>query len=136
MFKNKFRLALAVSFLTTFISIKAKADDFGCEALLCFAGGKNVSECQPTIKKVLKDLAKGKPFPVCNFIDSNGESTSSNDFVNVGTYNQEWGDTKCQDGISNPFRSKKRYYCRTIEINVNPDYASDKDHQKQLYNYD
>lgn len=40
----------------------------GCKALLCFAnpnGPMAVSECVPTVKEVIRDMAKGKPFPTC-----------------------------------------------------------------------
>lgn len=40
----------------------------GCKALLCFAnpnGPMAVSECVPTVKEVLRDMAKGDPFPTC-----------------------------------------------------------------------
>lgn len=42
---------------------------YGCAVVLCLAnpnGWGSVSECKPPIKKLFKDLAKGKSFPSCN----------------------------------------------------------------------
>ena len=122
------------------LSGTALASDFGCEALLCFAGGKNVSECQPTIKKVLKDLAKGKSFPHCSFVGSpnlsGGSSSNVQDAISVKHYNAMSRSRTCPDGVT---KAKSygfgAYVCPTIEINIKPEFASDKEHQKQIYNY-
>ncbi|MCL1624207.1 hypothetical protein M2R47_08160 [Moraxella sp. Tifton1] len=45
-------------------------DIFGCQAFLCFAGGIHTPECQSTIRKVTRDLARGKSFPVCPMISN------------------------------------------------------------------
>ena len=39
----------------------------GCLVLLCFAAPnwRSVSQCVPPIRQVLRDLARGKPFPTC-----------------------------------------------------------------------
>ncbi|MEO4090775.1 hypothetical protein ABH307_00620 [Acinetobacter pittii] len=88
------------------------ADDYGCQALLCFAGGKNVSECQPTINKVLKDLARGKSFPHCQMANENGATNE------------------------NPIRVEKyvkRKKLRHVDIYIDPNYAADQEHQHQRY---
>jgi hypothetical protein len=55
-------LALAGTLLPT----PARAVD-GCLVLLCFAAPswRAVPQCVPPIKQVLRDLARGKPFPTC-----------------------------------------------------------------------
>ncbi|MGD9569839.1 MAG: hypothetical protein AB7V48_16260 [Sedimentibacter sp.] len=113
----------------------AKASDYGCEALLCFAGGKNVSECQPTIKRVLKDLAKGKGFPHCSFVNFNGSTGSSEGMVSTRLYTERTNSRTCRDGQTKATRSFMGYYCKTIEINIDPKFAASPDHQKQYFNY-
>ena len=125
------------------VSSSALADDFGCQALLCFAGGKNVSECQPTIKKVIRDMSKGKPFPHCQMVGSSsfGSSNGSNtpketkDMITVKHYTQRQKNRICQDGVTVGTRTFVGYSCKTIEINVKPEYAADKSHVQQFYNY-
>jgi len=61
------------------VSGAASASDFGCQVLLCLAnpqGPTAVAECVPPIKKLFRDLAKGKPFPSCTL--SNGGTDTSN----------------------------------------------------------
>lgn len=99
--KLKHLITASVLTFSGTVATSAIASDYGCEALLCFAGGKNVSECQPTIKRVLKDLAKGKGFPHCSMVSgssSGGVSGSSEDFVNVRLYNERWRSGVCRDG--------------------------------------
>jgi hypothetical protein len=51
----------------------ARADDHGCTVLLCLAnpaGPMAVSECVPPIKKLYRDLAKGKAFPSCEMANA------------------------------------------------------------------
>lgn len=112
----------------------AQASDFGCQALLCFAGGKNVTECAPTIKKVLKDMAKGKAFPHCAM---SGGSNAAGDNVTTRTFSELSSKPICRDGQT---RGKRvgfghTYSCRTIEININPQYAIDANHKQQYFNY-
>ena len=39
----------------------------GCTVLLCFAAPnwRSIPQCVPPIQQVLRDLARGKPFPTC-----------------------------------------------------------------------
>lgn len=150
--KSSLKLALKASgaCLALTLSSQAFASDFGCKALLCFAGGKGVSECQPTIKKVIRDMAKGKGFPHCSLV---GGGSSSSGAIGLG----ESGTTKnltdsmitvkrytetqrrggmCKDGETQARRIFNSYYvCPTIEINIPPEYSADEKHQKQIYNY-
>lgn len=129
----KLRFIIGLTSLMALPTI-ASASDFGCQALLCFAGGKNVSECQPTIKKVLKDLAKGKSFPSCTFVGANGSEGSASG-VSVKRYTERWNNRVCRDGQTRATRSFMGYTCKTIEINIDPSVAADQEHQKQYFNY-
>jgi hypothetical protein len=52
----------------------AQAAD-GCTVLLCLAGPwREVSQCVPPVNETLRDLALGKPFPVC---DMSGDGNSA-----------------------------------------------------------
>lgn len=108
-FKIATRIKLAVGILALSASASTFAEDFGCKALLCFAGGKNVSECQSTINKVVKDMARGKSFPHCTM----SGDVNQNDIINVKTY-------------------KKKKKVRRIDISIDSKYA-DKDHQFQQF---
>lgn len=48
----------------------SSSDQHGCKAYLCFAGGMAVSECQSTIRKVKRDLIRGRAFPTCSAISN------------------------------------------------------------------
>lgn len=39
----------------------------GCTALLCMSSGNwsGISQCVPTVREVLRDLSRGRPFPSC-----------------------------------------------------------------------
>lgn len=133
----KFHIKAVLFLLAAGCGSYASASDFGCQALLCFAGGKNVSECQPTIKKVLKDLAKGKGFPHCTFVGSGGSAGSSDNVVTTRMFTEVWNRPICRDGQTRAKRMAfgNGYACKTIEINVDPKYAADQIHQRQYFNY-
>ena len=52
-------------------SLPAKAVD-GCLVLLCFAAPswRSISQCVPPITQVLRDVARGRPFPTCSMSGS------------------------------------------------------------------
>ena len=52
----------------------ARAAD-GCKVMLCLAAPswRNIPECVPPIHEVMRDLARGRPFPVCT-MSGNGNS--------------------------------------------------------------
>lgn len=61
----------------------AKADNWACEVVLCLsnpAGATAVAECVPPIKKLWRQLARGKGFPFCDM--SGGGSTPGNSVQN------------------------------------------------------
>ena len=61
-----FVLSAAALVGTLTASAPAHAVD-GCKVLLCFAAPswRAIPECVPTINQVLRDLARGRPFPTC-----------------------------------------------------------------------
>ena len=55
--------------LYTFSSSIARADDWGCQVLLCLSnpgGATEYSECRPPIERLWKHLARGGSFPICS----------------------------------------------------------------------
>ena len=62
---------VAVSLTGTLIPRAADAVD-GCLVLLCFAAPswRSIPQCVPPIKQVLRELARGKPFPTCGMAAS------------------------------------------------------------------
>jgi hypothetical protein len=69
----------------------------GCTVLLCLAGPwMSIQQCVPPVAQTLRDLALGKPFPVC---DMSGEGNGArNDWATEATcpemyrnYNQDNG---------------------------------------------
>ncbi len=122
---------------------QAPQSDFGCEAVLCFAGGMHEPACQKTIRKVIKRLARGKSFPICHGYNSNitaklGRVVVKPIFENPHQNNFGFGG-KCPDGKTTAFRhsggkSGDPYWtCRTVKIKVPKSIASDSAHQKQTY---
>lgn len=67
-------LATAAMLLGT--SLPAAAVD-GCQVLLCLAAPnwRAISQCVPTITQLIRDLARGKAFPICNMAGA-GNSAS------------------------------------------------------------
>lgn len=121
--------------------------NYGCQALLCFAGGMHVAECRSTIRKVLRDLWKGRGFPTC--IGYNGRVNAGTSRIifkasqspKIKTINY-FSTVYCPDGktIANRISYRKdenfedrKYACNKIEINIPKNIASDKQHQKQIY---
>lgn len=57
---------------STLLISTAHADDYGCTVLLCLsnpAGPMAVAECVSPIKKLFRDLARGRAFPRCGMVD-------------------------------------------------------------------
>lgn len=57
-------------------SAPARAVD-GCVVLLCLAAPswRSISQCVPPVRQVLRDLARGKPFPTCAMAGPGNSST-------------------------------------------------------------
>jgi len=60
------------------LSSPAQAVD-GCKLLLCMAGNwQNITQCTPTVREALRDLARGRAWPTCSM---GGNSASGNQHV-------------------------------------------------------
>lgn len=82
------KFILAFFLFATAFSGTAKADDWGCQVLLCLSnpnGPEAVGECVPPIEKLWSELRKGHDFPSCTFSSGpNGESSQSQAAQNYG----------------------------------------------------
>ena len=59
-------------------SSSAQAVD-GCKVLLCMAGNwQHISQCEPTVRRALRDVALGRSWPSCSM---GGDSASGNQAV-------------------------------------------------------
>lgn len=89
------------------------------------------------LKKVLRDIAKGRKFPVCVGYNGNIISHLTNEVYVTG--NRKF---ICPDNTTKPyftFETKNGYYrhfCRKINIDIPPDTASDSEHLHQTYYID
>ena len=64
----------------------ARADDWGCEVLLCLSNPKGptaVTECVPPIKKLWRQLAKGHAFPTCLMGSGGGGTGAQHQFASA-----------------------------------------------------
>ena len=79
---NRPRAQVLALFASAFIGVgfpdTASAVD-GCKLLLCMAGDwRHISECTPTVRQALRDVARGRGWPRCSLV---GGSASANQFV-------------------------------------------------------
>lgn len=77
--------ALAVFGALSSTSLPVRAVD-GCLVLLCFAAPswRSVPQCVAPITQVLRDLARGKPFPTCGM--AGGGNSASHDWASAPAY--------------------------------------------------
>lgn len=70
-------LGAAIAILGALATSSARAVD-GCKVLLCFAAPswRSIPQCVPPINEVLRDLAHGRPFPICTMAGA-GNSASN-----------------------------------------------------------
>lgn len=90
---------------TAAFSTGAMAAD-GCKFLLCM-GAVNpmgIAECAPTVKEVLRDLAKGRSLPTCNLVNG-ADSKSTGNYV---THSRASHIPPCPKGTH--YGSKNTYY--------------------------
>lgn len=115
---NLKNIALAFGFFSfSVISNLANADEnYGCRAVLCFAGGKGVSECISTINQVRKDLARGKGFPHCSFVGEDNKQTNIVQQSGVWTRNLGRDNNVCPDGTITDWYKKKNFKCNAITV--------------------
>lgn len=73
-------LAAAVTAATMAAAPQARADDWGCEVLLCLsnpAGPMAVAQCVPPIQRLYRAIFKWRPDPFPTCLMSNGQDSSS-----------------------------------------------------------
>ena len=71
--------AVLMAFAALFgASTPAHAVD-GCKVLLCLAAPswRSIPECVPTINQLHRDLARGKPFPVCSMAGAGNSANNT-----------------------------------------------------------
>lgn len=115
-------IGIAMMMTTTGSAI---ASDYGCKALLCFAGGKGVAECASTIAQVKRDLAKGRGFPHCDLASGSirspdGTSIREVSYSASGKFTRKLGkhNNVCPDGTITSWYSNKNYRCNAIVLTI------------------
>ncbi|HEY9105099.1 MAG TPA: hypothetical protein VIN58_00360 [Roseateles sp.] len=70
------RLGTFVVCLATLAPAPSQAVD-GCTVLLCLAAPswRSIEQCVPPVRQLLRDLARGKPFPTCNMAGAGNTAT-------------------------------------------------------------
>lgn len=93
----------------------ARAVD-GCLVLLCFAAPswRAIPQCVPPITKVLRDLARGKPFPTCNM--AGGGNSANHAWASAPDYCPPQY-TRVFDGDGGPVYSCD--YTGAVSVSVN-----------------
>lgn len=77
------KLLFAFAVLAGVSATAAKADDWGCQVLLCLsnpAGPTAVSECVPPINKLWDELRKGHAFPSCAMGGGEDQNYATNSY--------------------------------------------------------
>ncbi len=100
--------------LATLVPTPAHAVD-GCKVLLCFAAPswRSIPECVPTINQVLRDLARGRPFPTCAM--SGPANSASHQWSSAPAYCPPQY-TRVFDGESGPIYSCD--YTGAVAVNI------------------
>lgn len=108
-------LALAVALTSATAPRTAHAVD-GCLVLLCFAAPnwRSIPQCVPPIRQVLRDLARGKPFPTCSMAGA-GNSASHAWASAPGYCPPQY--TRAFDGESGPIYSCD--YTGAVSVSIN-----------------
>lgn len=88
----------------------------GCLVLLCFAAPswRSIPQCVPPIRQVLRDLARGKPFPTCGMAGA-GNSASHAWASAPGYCPPQY--TRVFDGESGPIYSCD--YSGAVSVSIN-----------------
>ena len=87
-----------------------------CLVLLCFAAPswRSIPQCVPPIRQVLRDLARGKPFPTCAMAGAG--NSASHDWASAPGYCPPQY-TRVSDGESRPIYSCD--YTGAVSVSVN-----------------
>ena len=88
----------------------------GCLVLLCFAAPswRSIPQCVPPIRQVLRDLARGKPFPTCSM--AGGGNSASHAWASAPGYCPPQY-TRVFDGESGPIYSCD--YTGAVSVSIN-----------------
>ena len=91
----------------------------GCKVLLCLAAPswRSIPECVPTINQLHRDLARGKPFPICSMAGAG--NSANNDWASAPA-NCPPQYTRVFDGESGPIYSCDYAGAVTVSINGAP----------------
>ena len=108
-------LAIVVATTGALLPRAAQAID-GCLVLLCFAAPswRSIPQCVPPIKQVLRDLARGKPFPTCGM--AGGGNSASHAWASAPGYCPPQY-TRVFDGESGPIYSCD--YTGAVSVSIN-----------------
>ena len=108
-------LAFAVATFGAITPRLAQAVD-GCLVLLCFAAPswRSIPQCVPPIRQVLRDLARGKPFPTCAM--AGGGNSASHAWASAPGYCPPQY-TRVFDGESGPIYSCD--YTGAVSVSIN-----------------
>ena len=106
---------IVVPALLCILATPARALD-GCKVMLCLAAPswRAIPECVPTINQLHRDLARGKPFPVCSMAGAG--NSANNDWASAPT-NCPPQYTRVFDGESGPIYSC--YYAGAVTVSIN-----------------
>lgn len=87
----------------------------GCQVLLCFAAAnwREIPQCVPTIRQVLRDLSRGRPFPTCKM--SGPANSGKHQWASAPDYCPPQY-TRVFEGVSGPVYSCD--YSGAVAINV------------------
>jgi hypothetical protein len=91
----------------------------GCLVLLCFAAPswRSIPQCVPPIRQVLRDLARGKPFPTCGMAGAG--NSASHAWASAPSYCPPQY-TRLVDGESGPIYSCDYSGAVSVSINGTP----------------
>lgn len=100
--------------VATLVPTPAHAVD-GCKVLLCFAAPswRSIPQCVPPIQQVLRDLARGRPFPTCAM--SGPANSASHQWSSAPAYCPPQY-TRVFDGESGPVYSCD--YTGAVAVNI------------------
>ena len=107
-------LGMLIVILAMLLPTPARAVD-GCKVLLCLAAPswRSIPECVPTINQVLRDLARGRPFPTCAM--SGPANSASHQWSSAPAYCPPQY-TRVFDGESGPIYSCD--YTGAVAVNI------------------
>ena len=108
--------AVLLAFAALFGASKPAHAVDGCKVLLCLAAPswRSIPECVPTIRQLHRDLARGKPFPVCSMAGAG--NSANNAWASAPGYCPPQY-TRVFDGESGPIYSCD--YTGAVSVSIN-----------------